>query len=125
MPKGKIADQSDEFDRYNFVKRGDTQEELTVTLCLSEFRALVMENTRLQMQLGRAGEEIEGLTKELKTAKEMLTRCKKPEIIRAIREYFAEQPDDEEASDDAQEAAQACLRYAAKGEATKGKVTAT
>ena len=87
----------------DFVQHGETMDELTVTITLSEYRALVEDNALLRRDVPKLIEEKKALERELKAAHEALADVA-PELIRNIEkalanfgEYSEEKEENEEA----------------------------
>ena len=72
----------------NFVQHGEQIDELTVTITLSEYRALVEDNALLRRDVPKLIEEKEVLERELKATLEALADAA-PELIRNIGKALA------------------------------------
>ena len=75
-------------DEDDFVQHGETMDELTVTITLSEYRALVEDNALLRRDVPKLIEEKEALERDLKAAHEALADAA-PELIRNIGKALA------------------------------------
>lgn len=87
-------------DDDDFVQHGETVDELTVTITLSEYRRLVADNALLNQELHEQDQKIAEMEKKLKSAMEALAACKAPEWLRdfgkALSEFGKDSEEDEE-----------------------------
>lgn len=83
------------YNEDDFTERSGQLDELMVTITLSEYRNLIVTQTRLDAEVDRLQEEKAELEKKLKAASEALTACKKPEWIRAIGNVLAHWGEDQ------------------------------
>ena len=86
----------------DYVESAGELHELTVTITLNEYRALIREAVVAEAKIERLEAELEELRKEKKSLSDALAVCKLPPVIEKIRDAlvvgFAE--DDEESDED-------------------------
>ena len=88
------------FNEDDFAQRGETLEELTVTITLCEYRNMVRELARSELQIERLQDEKEKLLDENGKLSNALAACKLPEWVKSIgRALAGEDAADEEAED--------------------------
>ena len=93
------------FNEDDFAQHGGALEELTVTITLCEYRNMVRELARSELQIERLQDEKAELEKKCADYANALAACKMPEWVKSIgRALAGEDAADEEAADDAGEA---------------------
>lgn len=95
-------------DDDDFVQHGETMDELTVTITLSEYRRLVADNALLNQELHEQDQKFAEMEKKLKSAMDALAACKAPEWLRglgkALSEFGKDGEEDEEENEEENEA---------------------
>ena len=81
---------------YDFVQQGEAMNELTVTITLAEYRDLIEDSTRLNIELDRLKAEKKELEEKAKALSEALAACELPKWIRAIGNSLAHWGEDQD-----------------------------
>lgn len=89
------------FNDDDFVESSGEMHELTVTITLCEYRNLIREQARAELEIERKDEEIAALTEKCDSLTKALAACKLPDWINAIGKALSGMQEDEE--DDAAE----------------------
>ena len=84
----------------DYVESAGELHELTVTITLNEYRALIREAVVAEAKIERLEAELEELRKEKKSLSDALAVCKMPAFIEKIAAAFASDEDDEESDAD-------------------------
>ncbi len=91
---------------YDFVQQGEAMNELTVSITLAEYRDLIEDNTRLNIELDTLKAEKKELEDKVKSLSEALAACELPKWIKAIGNslaHWGEDRDDESDESEGQE----------------------
>ena len=72
----------------DFVQQGDTLNELTVTITLTEYRNLIEDRTRADINIAQLQEEKETLKKQLSDLVQAILSGKIYEYARTISDFF-------------------------------------
>lgn len=94
------------YNEDDFVERDGAMHELTVTITLCEYRNLIRETTRLELELELERGKYEELEEKCRLLSKALAACKVPQFLKDLGRMLAgddpaEEPDDQE--DEAEE----------------------
>jgi hypothetical protein len=90
---------------YDFVQQGGAMNELTVTITLAEYRDLIEDVTRLNIELDQLKAEKKELEDKAKSLSEALAACELPRWIKAFANSLAHwgEDQDDDSDDEAEE----------------------
>ena len=91
---------------YDFVQQGGAMNELTVTITLAEYRDLIEDVTRLNIELDQLKAEKKELEDKAKSLSEALAACELPRWIKAFANSLARWGEDQNDDSDDDEAAE-------------------
>ena len=84
---------------HDFVQQGEAMNELTVTVTLAEYRELIEDQTRMDLEIDRLKAEKKELEDKAKSLSEALAVCELRKWIKAIGNSLAHWGEDQDDAD--------------------------